>query len=400
MRMNFIIRTLTESWLVLLESAPYVLFGFFVAGLLKAFVPDSLLRRHLGGTGVWPVIKAALIGIPIPLCSCAVVPAASGLRQGGASKGATAAFLISTPETGVDSIAVNYALLDPIMTVARPIAALLMGAVAGVSINALDAGDAVPTAASNLDAQPTQRGCGCSGNCGIVPPATGDAPETHRPAGPGEAPGFLSRLRSGLGYAFGDMLADVGGWLVLGVLLAGLVAALLPENVMEDLGSGLGAMLLMLAASGPMYVCATASTPLVAALALKGLSPGAAMVFLLAGPATNVASLTVIARMLGLRATAIYLAAIVACSLGFGLAVNALYAALGLDVSHWLAVGGQESASLFPTLCAVLLLGLIGWRRRQSWRGCGIGFSWPHRGKVARPGLPGPSGMDSKPDVR
>lgn len=366
--MNFIIHSFTESWAVLLESAPYVLFGFFVAGLLKAFVPESLLRKHLSGGGVWPVVKASLIGIPIPLCSCGVVPAASGMRNGGASKGATAAFMISTPETGVDSIAVNYALLDPIMTVVRPIAALFIGVVAGVSINALDAGDSPPL--PRVAHPKTKPSCGCSGNCQTTPaisdsPATRDGAECT--AEPESHHTIRTRFHSGMAYAFGDMLSDVGSWLLLGVVLAGVVAALLPQDAMENLGAGLGSMLVMLVVSGPVYVCATASTPIVAALALKGLSPGAAMVFLLAGPATNVASITVIARMLGLRSTAIYLASIVACSIGFGLVVNALYVALGLNVSHWLATTAGESSSLFSSICAVALVALIGWQRLKPW---------------------------------
>ena len=370
--MNFILHTFSESWLVLLESAPYVLFGFFVAGLLKAFVPDSLMRKHLSGRGVWPVVKASLIGIPIPLCSCGVIPAASGMRRGGASKGAAAAFMISTPETGVDSIAVNYALLDPIMTVVRPIAALIIGVLTGVSINALNARDTVGDAGNSLPAPDlgppaAKPACGCSCGCptGASSPAAPGG-QTCPPAG-NEPHRFFARLRAGQEYAFGDMLADVGAWLLLGIFLAGVVAALLPQDALENLGSGLGSMLVMLVVSGPVYVCATASVPLVAALALKGLSPGAAMVFLLAGPATNLASLTVVSRMLGSRSTAVYLTTIVACSLGFGLAVNALYAALGLDVSHWLATGAEETSSLFPTLCAVFLVALIAWQRLKPW---------------------------------
>ncbi len=418
LRVNFIILVFNEAWTVLLESAPFVLFGFFVAGLLKAFVPDSLLRKHLSGRGVWPVIKASLIGIPIPLCSCGVVPAASGLRSGGASKGAAAAFMISTPETGVDSIAVNYALLDPIMTVVRPIAALFIGVATGVAINALDAGDSPPP--PDVAASTASTRCGCSCGCptapapyaagvsaaapdipaamanpvlspesliipGGMPPdalvgmkgiaPSGDLPGLHE-AHDAETPGrldcshtpggpqtILVRLRGGLEYAFGDMLADVGTWLLLGILLAGIIAALLPADALDNLGPGLGSMLVMLVVSGPVYVCATATTPLVAALALKGLSPGAAMVFLLAGPATNLASLTVISRMLGLRTTAVYLTTIVICSLGFGLAVNALYGALGLDVSRWLSTPAEESSGLFSTLCAIFLVVLIAWQR-------------------------------------
>ncbi|WP_243312528.1 permease [Fundidesulfovibrio agrisoli] len=332
--MNFILHILTESWAVLLESAPFMLFGFFLAGLLKALVPPSLMTKHLGGTGLWPVLKAALVGVPIPLCSCGVLPAAAGLRDAGASKGAAAAFMISTPETGVDSIAVNWALLDPLMTIVRPVAAFVTGALAGVLVNRF-APDEAPAGARPRPLIPL------------------DAFAVRKPP-------LLSRLRAGLEYAFGEMLSGIGRWFLLGVLVAGLIGAILPADGMERvLGTGLWPMLAMLALGIPLYVCATASTPIAAALAMKGLSPGAALVFLLAGPATNAAGITVVARMLGLRATGIYLACIAGCSLLFGLAVDALYLGLGLGVSGWVHASMEEADGWFGYACAALLLALV-----------------------------------------
>ena len=364
--MELVLAVLRESLAVLLESAPYALAGFFVAGLVRAFVPESLLRRHLGGQGFWPVLRASLLGVPVPLCSCGVVPAAVGLRRAGASKGAATAFLISTPETGPDSIAVNYALLDPVMTVVRPLAAIVMATLTGLAVNRLspDApnlpvapdrplardmpGDSeMPNAAGDpaRGCDREGRDCGCSGESrAAVPAALGPWP----------------RFRRGMAEAFGETLADVGGWLLLGVLLSGAIIAVLPtDSLSSRLGSGLAPMAAMLLLSIPLNVCATASTPVVAALALKGLSPGAALVFLLAGPASNIASLSVFVRLFGARAAAAYLACIAACSLGFGFAVDALYRALGLDAAKWLTRSVADEPGMFSYVCAAALVALV-----------------------------------------
>jgi hypothetical protein len=349
-----------ESLAMLLESAPYALAGFFLAGLFRAFVPELFLRRRLGGKGPWPVLTASLIGVPLPLCSCGVAPAAAGLRRAGASKGAATAFMISTPETGPDSIAVNYALLDPVMTVARPLAAIAMATLTGMAVDWLSPDPPSAPATPAAPGEPGEMGgavepggtpgreaaaCGCSGG---------------RCAAAGTGAGLWARLRRGMAYAFDEMLAEVGGWLLLGALVSGVIAALLPEDSLSrHLGSGLAPMAAMLLLSVPLNVCATASTPVVAALAAKGLSPGAALVFLLAGPASNIASLSVFARLFGPRATAAYLGCVAVCSLGFGLAVDALYRALGLDTARWLATPAADEPGTLAALCAAALVALV-----------------------------------------
>ena len=284
---DIIINVLFASWHVLVEAAPYVLFGFFVAGLLKAFVSDSFMARHLGKKSVGSVFKAAVIGVPLPLCSCGVLPAALGLRKQGASKGATTAFMISTPETGVDSMAVTYALIDPVMTVIRPVAASITAIVAGVLVNAFPEKDELPLPMDAVVAHAHgSDGCGCG-------PDGGDMPDN---------PTLLNRFFSGMEYAFGEMISDIGRWLLIGVLVAGVISAAIPEDTLVDyVGTGFLSYLVMLVVALPLYVCATASTPIAASLLLKGLSPGAALVFLLAGPATNGATLTVMLKTLGKR---------------------------------------------------------------------------------------------------
>jgi uncharacterized protein len=327
--MNILVEILTESWRLLQESSIYVLFGIFVAGLMRVFVRPEAVSRHLGRGKVRSVLKAAALGVPIPLCSCGVLPAAVSLKRQGANNGATTAFLISTPESGVDSIALTYALLDPVMTVARPVAAFTTAAVAGIAENMI--GPDKEAKAIQPDLRCTVDNC-CDGvDC---------LPEVHK----GHHT-FFEKLKAGLGYALFELWEDIAPWFLLGLLLAGVITTLIPSDLLsKHLGGGLPAMLIMLAVGIPLYICATASTPIAAALILKGVSPGAALVFLLAGPATNVTSLTVLLGLLGKRATAIYLASIAVVSVACGLALDQVYAFLGISAQ---AVAGQ-AAEIIP----------------------------------------------------
>jgi uncharacterized membrane protein YraQ (UPF0718 family) len=161
-------------------------------------------------------------------------------------------------------------------------------------------------------------------------------------------------------YAFNDLLGDIGKWFLAGILIAGLITALIPPQFIEtNLGEGFLSMLIMLAVGLPMYVCATASTPIAAALAFKGLSPGAALVFLLAGPATNAASLAVLSNILGKRATLIHISSIAICSLAMGMATNYIYSIFDLDITKWVDKGSGEHLGMFSNLFAIMLLALI-----------------------------------------
>jgi len=327
--MNILVDILAESWKLLQESSIYVLFGIFVAGLMHVFVRPESVSRHLGRGKVSSVLKAAALGVPIPLCSCGVLPAAVSLKRQGASNGATTAFLISTPESGVDSIALTYALLDPVMTVARPAAAFTTAAVAGIAENVL--GREKEGEAIRPDLRCPVDNC-CDGvEC---------LPEVHK-----SHHTFFEKLKAGLGYALFELWEDIAPWFLLGLLLAGVITSLIPSELMaKHLGGGLSAMLIMLAVGIPLYICATASTPIAAALILKGVSPGAALVFLLAGPATNVTTLTVLFGLLGKRAAGIYLASIAVVSVACGLALDQVYAFFGISAR---ALAGQ-AAELIP----------------------------------------------------
>lgn len=374
--MHLLYSIFIKSWHLLLDAAPYILFGILMGGLLKVFISPAYVARHLGQGRFRPVFKAALFGIPLPLCSCGVLPAAVALKKQGANNGATAAFLISTPESGIDSIAVSYALLDPIMTVARPLAAFFTAIAAGTSENLLRPPLPGPTTA---DSSCVIDGCGGGADCSPV-----DEASRHS---------LGAKLLTGMRYALGELWGELAGWFFLGLLLAGAISALVPDTLISGyLSGGLGSMFLMLIFGIPLYICATASTPIAAALILKGVSPGAALVFLLAGPATNLATLTVLANLLGRRTTMVYLTAIAVGAILCGLALDGVYSLLGIQAR---AVVGQAAEIMpYPLQLGstLLLLGLSvrpmlmmvrGWfRKKGGVCGCDGGACKSMRGKL------------------
>jgi uncharacterized membrane protein YraQ (UPF0718 family) len=332
------LEVLAQSWFVLVEAAPWLLIGFAAAGLVHAFVSTETVGARLGGRGLGPVVRATLLGIPLPLCSCGVLPAAMGLRRQGATKGATVSFLISTPETGVDSIAVTYALMDPLMTVWRPLSALVTAIVAGAIETFAGGKGSLPEIESN------------DKNC-VSDPAPAKA--VNGTAG--------QRLVKGLHYGFVELLWEIAPWLTVGIVAAGAISALVPQGWLEAaLGGGFAAMLVMLVAGVPMYICATASTPVAAALILKGLSPGAALVFLLVGPATNVATLIAVGKSLGVGASLRYLASIAISALAMGVALDWVYYSLDLTVVvAQLSAHAEEGVLVGTASSAILIVAVL-----------------------------------------
>jgi uncharacterized membrane protein YraQ (UPF0718 family) len=269
-----------------------------------------------------------------------VLPAAASLRKQGANKGATTAFLISTPESGVDSIAITYALLDPFLTVIRPIAAFLTAMCAGFAENCL-------FWEKNKEEIVMDRSCPVDNCCDGV-----DCPEEiHK-----HHHTFVEKIVSGVRFGYQEVWGDIVGWFFIGVFLAGLITTFVPDDLMATLlGGGLSSMLVMLVVGVPLYICATASTPVAAALIMKGVSPGAALVFLLVGPATNITSLSVLTGILGKKSTLLYLSILSACAVVFGLGVDAFYQYMGISPR---AIIGDASELIPETvkLIAVLLL--------------------------------------------
>jgi uncharacterized membrane protein YraQ (UPF0718 family) len=303
---------------LLLDAARWLVLGLILGGLLKTLLPLEWLEKHLKGEGLGPVIKAALLGAPLPLCSCGVLPAALGLRRAGASRSATTSFLVSTPETGVDSVSVTYALLGPVMAIARPIAAIVSAIVAGLlvarteTLNKPDECCEMPL---------TKVGC-CSGNASTVDCCSGS--QSKEPV--------QADILSGIHYAFTDLLDGILLWLLIGLLFSAAVQTWMPAEFLTAWGSGLPAMLVMIAISIPMYVCATASTPIAAGLMMSGISPGTVLVFLLAGPASNIGSLGVIQKELGKYAMLAYLGSVALVAILFGLLLDWVISMRGIDI--------------------------------------------------------------------
>ena len=353
--------------------APYLLFGFAVAGLLHVSIRKEFVQRWLGKPGLRSVVKASVLGLPMPLCSCSVIPVAVSLRKSGASKGSTASFLSSTPQTGVDSILTTYALLGGLFTAVRVLVAFTCGLMTGYLIDVF-CRTKTPAFSEALTSEE-----GLSNRLdpikSLTPPITAYSRVSHSP--------IISEINSmdccesqpapkrdpieALRYGFVTLPADLATALVIGLLLAGLITTLLPIDLLSgSLSSGPPAFLLATAISLPLYVCATASIPMAYALLAAGLSPGAALVFLITGPATNTTTITAVWKMLGRGATAIYLASLLLISWLAGWLFNT---ALSVEANEVIA---QQHEGFHPSLwqdaCGLLMIGLLifsVWKNRQ-----------------------------------
>ena len=372
---EFLLAVLQAVWAILEEASVYLLVGFLLAGVLAVLVPRQLLTRLVGTGKLKSVLWGSVLGAPLPLCSCGVLPTAVGLRKEGATPGATVAFLVATPETGADSISLTYALTDPLMTVFRPIAGVLTAIVAGILTNLFGVTErpaGVDVVNAPADDGDQGHGHGHAHDHGHDHDHHhAEFPQAPTAGGPRRAiVGTVSRI---MRYGFRDLLDDVAWWLVLGLVLSAIVEVALPANLFEGIwGGGVASMLLMLVLSIPLYTCAASSTPMAAALALKGLSPGAALVFLLAGPATNIGSLVVLLKVLGMRAVGVYLAAVTIMTLAAGFALNALYQAWGIDPRLTFGTAAEFVPNSIKIAGAVLFSALLivsMWRTRvpEEW---------------------------------
>jgi uncharacterized protein len=319
-------------WQALGQMAPYLIFGFLVAGFLSMLVKPQMVERHLGGKGFKPVLKAAAFGVPLPLCSCGVLPVSASLRRHGASRGATAAFLISTPETGVDGIMVTYSMLGPIVAVFRPIAAFIMSLLGGILVNAFG------SSASGKEAP-----LSCEGACCMPTRGRG-------------------KIHEALRYGLVTLPQDLSGALLVGLAAAAVISTLVPAGFLKTVGSGVLGMFVMMAASIPVYVCATASVPIAWAAIAKGVSPGAALVFLIMGPVTNASTITTIWKIMGRRTAIVYLATVACGAFASGLILNALDALFAFNIAgniqhhvHQHEAGG----GVFTTVASIVLLAML-----------------------------------------
>jgi uncharacterized protein len=331
--MNYVIKFAAELFTILKEMAPYLLFGFMLAGLLHLLIPKEKVRKYMGQNNFRSIFNAALVGIPLPLCSCGVIPTSISLYKHGATKASTVSFLISTPQTGADSIFVTYSLLGLPMAIIRPLVAFFTGLIGGLATRKADPENRTDIILSNEENEP-------------------------RPVG------ILLRIKDMLRYSFVEFLQEISTWLIIGLLIAALLSVLVPDEFFADKIPGqFAGMLAMLILSGPIYICATASVPVAAVLILKGFSPGAAFVLLMAGPATNAATITMIGKVLGKKSLFAFLGTVIAGSLLTGFFIDTFLPPQWFSVSAHFNHLGHNSTEMLPewtgTASAIVLVLLI-----------------------------------------
>lgn len=329
--------------------APYILFGLLFAGILHEIVPESIVTKHLGKESIGSVIKATLFGVPLPVCSCGVIPLATSIKKSGASKGATLSFLISTPITGVDSILATYGIFGWIFTIYRVITSMFIAMFAGILTNIFDAEPqkAAPKFSihpQNFSVEVPQSEpkscCSATSSC-----STGEKKTKFS-------------MKSAMRYAFVTLLGDIAKPLFWGLVLGALITIAIPQNLSNILVEyAFVSYLIVIAVAVPMYVCATASLPIAAALMLSGVSAGAAFVFLTAGPATNTVTIGVVKKMLGNRSLYIYLGSITLGSVLFGLGLDFIFDTNSIDPKSLIHI--HEEAGFLETASTLVLWGLI-----------------------------------------
>ena len=348
-------------WQLSEAMAPYILFGLMFAGILHELVPESIVTKHLGKENVSSVVKSTLFGIPLPVCSCGVIPLATSIKKSGASKGATLSFLISTPITGVDSIMATYGIFGWIFTLYRAITSMVIAMIAGVLTNIFDKeeqktpntfsagatpafGTLKPVGTTLLNAAKEEEASCCSieGSC-----CSGDSSTKKQFS-------FTAAMR----YAFVTLLGDIAKPLFWGLLLGALITVAIPDNLAEVLqGNAWLSYVVVILIAVPMYVCATASLPIAAGLMLSGVSAGAAFVFLSAGPATNTVTIGVVKKMLGSKSLAIYLGSIIVGSILFGLGLDYIFDISNINPAS--LVHMDEEGGIVALLSSVILWGLV-----------------------------------------
>lgn len=349
------------------EMSPFLLLGFLLAGVMHAFIPVSLYGRCFAAPGMRSVVWAALFGIPLPLCSCGVLPAAMSLRREGAGRGATVSFLIATPQTGIDSIVATYSMMGLPFAIVRPLAALVTALLGGCLTDAAGSKRSASATDRSYDEKPL--GAAGGGKMGDGEKRGETHENNHDGCRRKRFERFFAGLMEALRYAYVDMMESVGKWLVVGLVVAGVLTVAVPDSCFELFSdNSLMSMLLVLCLSVPMYLCATGSIPIAVALMMKGLTPGAALVMLMAGPACSVASVLLVGKILGRRTLAVYLFSIVLGAMTFGLAVDHLmprsWFVSDLTSPDWCCHEGVGLLGMMSALLlALLLVNALVWRR-------------------------------------
>ncbi len=336
MIISFIKEYIGEFWNLTIEMAPWLLLGFLIAGVLKVYLPAQKIDKHLGNNNLSSVLKSAFLGVPMPLCSCGVIPTGVGFYKSGASAGATNSFMISTPQTGVDSIFATQALMGWPLAILRPFIAFVTGVFGGVVTNLFKIENPNKLVEKEITVE-------CSDNCCST-----------------NEKKIKNKYNAALHFAFVEMIQDIGKWLIIGLALAALISVLVPDTFFaEYIGEGFLELLIVLIASVPLYVCATGSIPLASSLILKGISPGAAIVLLMAGPATNIATLAVVKKAIGTKFMCIYLGSIIFGALFFGFLINMIFPHDFLLEYMTAPTEHSMSGNFIQNLLGIILLGLI-----------------------------------------
>lgn len=348
-------------WQLSIAMAPYIIFGLAFAGILHEIVPDSIVTKHLGKDNISSVVKSTVFGIPLPVCSCGVIPLATSIKKSGASKGATLSFLISTPITGVDSILATYGIFGWIFTLYRAVTSMIIAMVAGILTNIFDKESEVQNdtvTKPSFSAMAPQTATSFSISAPKKEESCGTGTGSCCSSGSEETKGFS--FTTAMKYAFGTLLGDIAKPLFWGLLLGALITVAIPENLSDILKeySWLSYLIVIIIAV-PMYVCATASLPIAAGLMLSGVSAGAAFVFLSAGPATNTVTIGVVKKMLGTRSLFIYLGSIIVGSLLFGLGLDYIFDISAIDPASLIHM--HEEGGIIATVSALLLWAMILW---------------------------------------
>ncbi len=319
---------LNSMFVLAIDMGYYMTISLVLVAVLNIFMKREWIAKHLGGAGIWAIIKASIIGVPLPLCSCGVVPTGLYLKQMGASKASTVSFLISTPQTGADSIIATYGLMGPLFAIYRPIAAFISGVIGGISVSIFGKKEEVQIQKEVIQNEKIQ---------------------------------LITRVKNSVKYAFGEFVEDISLHFIAGLLVAALISVLMPADFLLTigLGSGILSMLIMIAVGAPMYICSTSSIPIAIMLMAKGLSPGAAFVFLFMGPFTNAASLIMISKKFGRKITIIYFASATFSALGFGLLLDYIADTFDFSIAYLLSQQNAANLSLLQIIIGSVFLLLV-----------------------------------------
>lgn len=359
------------------EASPWLLLGLIIAGLMKAWVPTKILSKHLG-QGKSAIVKAAFIGAPLPLCSCGVIPVATELRRSGASAPATASFLVATPETGIDSVSVSYAMLGPVFAIYRPFAAIMSAIITGLFVSTIKDSNIKSPQEKNKESSSSCCSSQTSKEMSPEPKASDSCCSSTKPVEeitpegnsccssttksskvvilpPSPLSAVLHKTKTGIHYAATKLIDDIIIWLAVGLIFAAIVRTFISDEFLLSYGSGLPAMLLMIAISIPMYICATASTPIAAGFIMAGLSPGTALVFMMAGPATNISTLGVIKNELGSSVLIRYLLGVALSAIGFALLLDFGLNFYNINIGQQMQHAHEILPHWFGIFCAALI---------------------------------------------